>query len=184
MNTSAILDEPILDDHTPVLQPTPKFIAKTMQKIKDFGRWLLDYTPPKPKVVDEALESFKNLTKELYNKREILFQLKESKSALRKFAIQYRIDGKDGFASDLFFFNAKQTITNLLINIRQTKVKFILSCVMEKVDLKGGEVIAKVAAFHSKAKVNLDNISSNELFLKMKETVLRSFAKFQRQGSN
>ena len=28
VNTSAILDNPILDDNTPVLQPTPKFIAK------------------------------------------------------------------------------------------------------------------------------------------------------------
>ena len=63
VNTSAILDDPVLDDNTPVLQPTPKFIAKSMQKIKDFGNWLLDYIPPKPKVVDEALESFKNLIK-------------------------------------------------------------------------------------------------------------------------
>ena len=58
-NTSAILDDPILDDITPVLQPPQKFIAKTIQKIKDFGNWLLDYIPPKPKVVNEALESFK-----------------------------------------------------------------------------------------------------------------------------
>ena len=56
-NTSAVLDDPIVDDNTPVLQPTPKFIAKSMQKITDYGNWLLDYIPPKPKVVDEALES-------------------------------------------------------------------------------------------------------------------------------
>ena len=84
-----ILDDPILDDSTPVLQITPKLIAKSMEKINDFGNWLLDYIRPKPKVVDEALESFKNIIKELYNKREISFELKESKSALSKFAIQY-----------------------------------------------------------------------------------------------
>ena len=97
--------------------------------------------------------------------------MKESKSALKKFAMQYRIDGKDGFDSDLFLVNAKLPITNLLINRRQTKVKLILSCIMEKVDLKGGEVIAKEAAFHSKTDVNLESTSSNELFSKMKETV-------------
>ena len=86
MNTSAILDDPILDDKTSVLQPTPSFIAKSIQKIKDFGSWLLDYIPPKPKMVDEALESFKNVIKKLYNKRDTPFQLKESKSALEKFA--------------------------------------------------------------------------------------------------
>ena len=73
-----------------------------MQKIKDFGNWLLDYIPPKPEVVDESLESFKNLIKNLYNKRDISFQFKESKSALKKFAIQYRIGGNDEFDPDFF----------------------------------------------------------------------------------
>ena len=76
MITNAILDQPILDAKNPVLQPTPHFIAKSMHKIKDFGEWLFDYIPPKPKVVDEALESFKNLIKKLYNKIDTSFQLK------------------------------------------------------------------------------------------------------------
>ena len=84
VNISAIHDDPIFNDITPVLQPTPKFIAKSMQKIKDFGNWLLDYILPKPKVVDEGLESFTNLIKKLYNKRDTSFKLKESKSALKK----------------------------------------------------------------------------------------------------
>ena len=52
---------------------------------------------------------------------------------------------------------------------------------MEKVDLKSGEVIAKQAAFHSNTEVNLESTDFNELFSKMKETVLESLAKFQRQ---
>ena len=36
VNTSAILDDPILDDKTPVLQPTTNFIVKSIQKIKRF----------------------------------------------------------------------------------------------------------------------------------------------------
>ena len=60
VNTSAILDQPILDDSTPVLKPTQQFIAKSKQKIKDCWNWLLDYIPPKPQVVDEALESLKD----------------------------------------------------------------------------------------------------------------------------
>ena len=55
---------------------------------------------------------------------------------------------------------------------------------MEKVDLKSGEVIAKAAAFHFKTEVNLERTNSNDLFSKMKETVLESLANFQRQGSN
>ena len=71
-----------------------------------------------------------------------------------------------------------------MINSRQTKVNLILSCMMEKVDLKSGEVIAQEAVFHSKTEVNLESTDCNELFSKMKETVLESLAIFQRQGSN
>ena len=55
---------------------------------------------------------------------------------------------------------------------------------MEKVDLKSGEVIAKEEKFHSKTEVNLESTDSNELFSRMKETVLESLAQFQKQGSN
>ena len=65
--TSNNFDESIPNDSTPVLQPTPwrpsnvttKDKQNLKQKIKDFGEWLLNYIPPKPKVVDKALESFK-----------------------------------------------------------------------------------------------------------------------------
>ena len=128
----------------------------------------------KTKVVDKALDSFKNLIKKLYNKRDTSFHLKELKSALKKFAIQYRVDGKDWFDPDLFLVNAKQSITNLLINRRQTKVKLILSCTMEKVDLKRSEVIAKEAAFYSETEVHLQSTNSNELFSKMKKKLFWS----------
>ena len=49
---------------------------------------------------------------------------------------------------------------------------------MEKVDIKSCEVIAKEAAFHSKTEVNLESTKSNELFSKMKETLLECSAKF------
>ena len=120
----------------------------------------------------------------MYEKRDTLFQPTQSKSALKNFAIEHEIKGLNGYDTQSFLLNSKQPITNLMINTQQTKVKLILSCMMEKVDLKSGEVIAKEAAFHSKTEVNLESTNANELFSKMKETVLESLAKFQRQGSN
>ena len=89
--------------------------------------------------------------------------MKEPKSALKKSATQYRIDGKDWIDPDLFLDNFKQSITNLLINRRQIKV------MMEKVDLKSGEMIVKEAAFHSKTEIMLESTDSNELFSKRKK---------------
>ena len=40
---------------------------------------------------------------------------------------------------------------------------------MEKVDVKSGEVIVKEEAFHSKTQVNLESTDSNELFSKIKK---------------
>ena len=72
---SYIFDEPIPNDPTLVLQPTPwrpsnittkvkqnikNFLTKGMQKFNDFGEWLLNYIPPKPKVVYKVIQSFKN----------------------------------------------------------------------------------------------------------------------------
>ena len=42
-----------------------------VQKIKDFGEWLLNFIPPKSKVDDKVLESFKNKIKKCM-KREIV----------------------------------------------------------------------------------------------------------------
>ena len=113
-----------------------------------------------------------------------MFQPTQTKSALKDFAIQYRIKGSNDYDPESLLLNSKQPITNLMINTRQTKVKSILSCMMKKVDLKSGEVIAKEPEFHSNTEVNLKSTDSHELFSKMKETVLESLAKFQRQGSN
>ena len=51
---------------------------------------------------------------------------------------------------------------------------------MQKVDLKGGEMIVKEAEFYSTTEVNLKSTNSNELFSKMKETVSESLATFSK----
>ena len=148
---SNIFNEPIPNDPTPVLQRTHwrpsnittkvkqninNFFTMDVQKIRDFGEWLLNYIPPKPKVDDKVLESFKNKIKKIYEKNDSLFQPTQTKSALKNFTIQYRIKVSNGYDPESFLLNSKEPITKLIINTRQTKVKLILSCMMEKVDQK------------------------------------------------
>ena len=120
----------------------------------------------------------------MYEKRDTLIQPTQSKSALKNFTIQYQLKGSNGYDPESFLLNSMQHITYLMINTRKTKVKLIISCTMKKVDLKSGEMIIKEAAYHSKTEVNLASTDSNELFTKIKETVLESLAKYQRQGGN
>ena len=146
--TSNIFDESILNYPTAVLQPTPcspsnittkvkqktkNFLTKGMQKIKDFGKWLLNCISRKPKVVDKVLLKIK-LKK--YQKRDTLFQPTQSKSALKNFAIEHQIKVLNGYDPESFLLNSKKPATNLMISTRQTKVKLILSCMMKMVDRK------------------------------------------------
>ena len=69
---------------------------KELAMNKYFGKWLLNYIPPKRKVVDKVLESFKNTILKMQEKRDSLFPPTQSKSALKNFAIQYRNKGSNG----------------------------------------------------------------------------------------
>ena len=98
------------------MQKTQNFLTMGMQKITDFGEWLLNYIPPKPKVVDKVLEYFKNKIKIIYEKRDSLFHPTRIKSALKNFAIRYRIKGSNGYDPESFLLNSKQPITNFMTN--------------------------------------------------------------------
>ena len=78
-------------------QNIKNFTTKSMKKITYFGEWLFNYIPPKPKVVDKVLDSFKNKIKKMYEKRDTWFQQTLSKYALKNFAIQYQIRGSNGY---------------------------------------------------------------------------------------
>ncbi|KAG1651863.1 hypothetical protein GQR58_026696 [Nymphon striatum] len=111
-------------------------------------------------------------------------EFKESKSALKKFTMQYRIEGKDGYDPTSFLNFVKLKATNLLRNNRGTKVKMILRCNMEKTNIATGDTITDPAAFHSKVEVNLKSTDVNDLYNKKVDNVLESLATFQTRGSN
>ena len=49
------------------------------------------YVPPKPKVIDTAFEHVKKSIVELFPKKKEPFTVKETKSALNKFTVQYTL---------------------------------------------------------------------------------------------
>ena len=79
-----------LDDNNPVLESTPEFNAKIMQKIKYCGNWLLGYIPPKPTVAEKGLESFRNLMKKVHQERHFL-PIERFKICVKK-SLRYSIE--------------------------------------------------------------------------------------------
>ena len=119
-----------------------------------------------------------------WKKKSSLYELKESKSALRKFSKQYTIEGRAGYDPESFMADVKRSIINFLRNNRRRKVKLILRCNMEKNNISTGEVITHKTAFHSKPEVNLEGTDVDNLYDTMVDRVLETLATFQRNGSN
>ena len=112
-----------------------------------------------------------------------LFEVRESKSALRKFAKAYTINGIEGYDAKSFLQNARKNITSVLRDNRKTKVKLIFKCYMEKTSILGEQII-RPADFHSDIEVNLDGTDEDELYITMVERVLENMADFQRRESS
>jgi len=150
------LNEPEPEINVPVLTPNP---VKKMERVKQYAadkiatakkyekykftkfiNWLLEYVPPKPKVIDTAFEHVKKSIIELFPKKEEPFTVKETKSTLNKFTIQYTIAGTDNFDADSFMDRSRPFVIKLLENNREIKFKMVLHCIMEKTNIKTGDV--------------------------------------------
>ena len=181
-----VLDDPVPKIDVPILVPTKASAVEPPSTLKnkfnEWFNWLVDHIPPKRKI-DEALESFINKVKRFYKKEDV-FELKESKSALKKFTTQYIIHGKDGYDPLTFLKIVKPEVIKLLKDTRSIKVKMVLKCMMQKYDMETDDEIIKESAFHSDVDVNLEATDVNELYNTMSGVVLERLATFQQRGSN
>ena len=125
------------------------------------------------KLLAELQRKMEN-AKEEHNR---LFEAKETNSALRGFTKTYTINGIDGYDGDSFFNSAEDSITKVLRENRQTKVKLIFKCNMEKE--KDEEVIIRPFNFHSNIEVNHDGTDENELYEIMIDTIKGKIDKLQ-----
>ena len=96
------------------------------------------------KPVNEKLEAFKAKINKLYSNKDTrdTFEIEESKSALKRFAVQYIIKGKSGYDPKRFLSAVKESVENLK-NKSKTKVKMIFTCMMERTDIKTGDVVSQ-----------------------------------------
>ena len=94
------------------------------------------------------------------------FEVRESNSALQRFAIVYTIDGTEGFDPQSFMQYARQNIINVLRNKRRTKVKLILKCDM----IHEKDNIIMEFAFHSNIEVNLEGTDEDDIYIIMTDS--------------
>ena len=149
----------------PTTTPTPP-----SNTIKDLIKYL-DNVKEIPKTVSPNLRKLKKKIDDIY-KRKRIFEVIESDSALRNFANVYTIDGKDGFDPQSFMDGARENMTGLLRNNRNTKVKLILKCYM----ISERDNLIKDFPFHSEIEINVEGTDENEIYTTMTDTILERIA--------
>ena len=111
------------------------------------------------------------------------FEITKSESALKEFTTQYTIAGINGYDPTSFLIGVKQNVINLLENNHQTKVKMVLYCIMKRTEIKTGKIITRDASFHTEQEVNLEGNNLDELYVKMKDTIIERMTNFMKLGS-
>ena len=96
------------------------------------------------------------------------FQIKEGKSALNGFTRQFEVDGKDQISPKDFLVAVRPKVVGKLKENKQTKVKMVLICEMERTVMSTGEIIGDEAAFHSQIEINLE-ANESDIFNEMRE---------------
>ena len=175
---ASLLDEDVPpvglpDPVQPVQAPFPKTnttTVKPLEKLKQFEEWLFSYIPPKPKVLDTIFNALKQKVMSLYKKS---FKVKEAESALRGFATKYTIEGQAGYDRSTFFNAVKESVIDLFKSNPSTKVMLSLKCVMEKQDIRTGEVVFNLPYFYSGTEVNLRGTDVDDLYQKMTDKNFR-----------
>ena len=196
-----LIDSPLPDIQVETLVPTKyvpspqrsvfkNVLGELKNKIKSefnsFSDWLVSYIPPQvKKAVNEKVEKLKTTVANIFNNiTKNKFKLTETNTAIKGFTKQYTVDGRANI-DPLSFLHAVQPQTiKLLSQNPQTKVNFVLTCAMERIDMKTGEVTLVESPFVSKNEIILDSTDVKEVFIKAKDKMLESMAAFQMRGSN
>ena len=177
-------EQPILEwdndatmTNVPFLTPTPytpppstTTSTPPSNTIKDLIKYL-DNVKEIPKSVSPNLRKLKKKIDKIYRRKRI-FRVKESDSALKNFANVYTIDGKDGFDPQSFMDGARENMTGLLRNNRNTKVKLILKCYM----ISERDNLIREFPFHSEIEINVEGTDENEIYITMTDTILERIA--------
>src|SRR5688572_24100945 len=199
VHESDLLDAPVPDIKVPTLVPgkyTPpsntwksrltEVKNKARSKLNTFADWLINYVAPREKKsVNERLDSLKSTISSIFSKiNKPKFEIQQTANALKGFAKRYTIQGTGGIDITSFLNAVRPQVVSLLMKNRGEKVQFNLVCVMEKVDMKSGEVVETEANFKSKTVIVLEATDVGEIYSNAVDKIKESMASYQMRGSN
>ena len=164
----------------PKFKPKSKSKPKSKQKIKSFNEYLQECIKNKtiPKDTPHYLKKARERAMKEYKKGIIL-----EKSALANFAEKYIIEGIPGLLPIDYFKERAPQIKDFLRNHRNTKVRLLLVCEMEKQNIEKSSNNQDKAYFHSKTYINLEKTDVKVFLKEMIMEILGNIIIYQKKGS-
>ena len=168
-------------------KPKPKFKpkSKSKSKSKSFQHYYQECIKGKdiPKDTPEYFKKALERAKKECEKGIIL-----EKSALANFAEKYTIEGKPGVIPWDYFGEKTDQIKDFLRNCRNTKVRMILVCLMERQVIDSSKISKIVyeqsnAYFQSQTKINLEKTEVKDILKEMIKEILNNLSKYLENGS-
>ena len=159
--------------NVPFLTPTPYTPppSPSSNVVEDLEKYLGNVKEI-PKSVSPRLKKLQEEIKSIYQQMK-RFEVRESDFALEGFAKVYTVDGKLKIDPRSFMDGARENLTEILRNNRNTKVKIILRCYMAQEK----DNIIKKFAFPSGIEVNLEGTDEDDINVIMTEKILEKIAR-------
>ena len=175
--------KPIPKPEKPI--PAPRRNPPTIQKAIDTMLGWVDWFHESGKKITQPISSALNtLRKKINTLFEEKFEVRDGQSALCQFTREKIIDGKPGYDPKTFFQKTRNILIKFFKENKNTKMKMILICQMQKTDLTTGDTVEVEADFHSDIEINIAEKDENKLLDKMIARIEEVLANFQQSGSN
>ena len=162
----------------------PAKIRKSSKKVKTFEEYFEECIKNKeiPKDTPDYLR--KALERALYEHEQ---GIEIKKSALNNFAVKHEFPGIPGISPPEYLNRVFTTVEEMLKNNRNTKIKMILVCLMERISVKadkGVEAVEEFEAFFSTSNyINLESTNIEKLVQKCFGKILNDIEDFSSGGS-
>src|SRR5688572_29493774 len=135
----------------PTQEPIPvsaarKVFDKTKLAINTCVKAIENKIPKQPmKIVKEKIGVMQTKITSYFGKliNKPKFEVHLTASAIKGFTKQYTVEGSNGIDATSSLHAVRAQVVDLMSKNRQTKTNFVLTCAMERVDMKTGEVDAK-----------------------------------------
>src|ERR1043165_282309 len=149
-----------VDNENYVLDEAVKLIYEnTKFGINEFAKWIEGFESVVPaNEVDQKVKALHAKVKSIFHQHaKQKFKIVQTATAIKGFTTQHTINGAVGIDAATFLNITRPLVVDLLTRNRQTKINMVLTCTMERVDIKTGEVVSNDISFRTKTEVILED---------------------------